>query len=361
MALLRGTRLGHFEIAGLLGVGGMGEVYRAMDTKLRRQVAIKVLPQRFAGYPGRLSRFEREAHMLASLNHPNIAAIYGLDESSGTNFLVLELVEGPTVADRLRKGPIPVEEALTIAVQIANALETAHNNGIKHRDLKPANLKLTLDGTVKVLDFGLAAVTASAEWMDPENSPTLTIGGTEAGVIMGTTGYMSPEQARGLPVDKRTDIWAFGVVLYEMVTGARLFRGKTAQDTLASVLKQTPDFGRAPAKVRGLIRSCLEKDLKKRLRDIGDAWHLVDGAQEDTAARVPGSAWISWAIAGMAGLGLAGLAFVHFREKPVQGELVRFEIAGPPNARLEASPPCRRTAGELPSLRRERSGGTRFG
>src|SRR5579862_2147903 len=259
MPLAPGTRLDHYEIVGLLGAGGMGEVYRATDSKLKREVALKILPPQFAADPGRLARFEREAQVLAALNHPNIAAIYGLGHAvgvpglenvNGVRFLVLELVEGPTLAGRISSGPIPLEEALQIAGQIAEALAAAHDKGIVHRDLKPANVKITPTGSVKVLDFGLAAVVQPqmSESADPFNSPTLTMGATQAGVIMGTASYMSPEQARGAGVDKRADIWGFGVVLYEMVTGRRLFRGDTISDTLASVLKEQPDLDHVPAK-----------------------------------------------------------------------------------------------------------------
>ncbi len=279
MPLAQGTRLEHYEILKPLGMGGMGEVYRAADSKLKREVALKILPPQFAADPSRLARFEREAQVLAALNHPNIAAIYGLENAGGVRFLVLELVEGPTLAERIASGPIPLEEALRIAEQIAEALGVAHDKGIVHRDLKPANVKVTADGKVKVLDFGLAAVTqpAPSASSDPSNSPTITIGATQAGVILGTASYMSPEQARGSNnVDKRADIWSFGVVLYEMVTGKRLFRGHTISDTLASVLKEKPDLDRAPLKVRRLLESCLEKDPKKRLRDIADAWRLLE-------------------------------------------------------------------------------------
>ena len=227
----------------------MGEVYRARDTKLHREVAIKVLPAAVAADPDRLARFEREAQVLASLNHPHIAAIYGLEEAGGVTALVLELVEGPTLADRLAHGAIAVDEALPIARQIAEALEAAHDAGIVHRDLKPANIKLRPDGTVKVLDFGLAKAldrSAGGNGSDPSNSPTLTARGTEAGLILGTAAYMAPEQARGRAVDKRADIWAFGVVLWEMLTGRRLFEGETISDTLAAVLTQPPDLGAVP-------------------------------------------------------------------------------------------------------------------
>ena len=232
MALTAGTRLGPYEILAPIGAGGMGEVYRAKDTKLKREVALKVLPDSFAGDPERMARFQREAEVLAALNHPNIAAIYGVEDRA----LIMELVDGQTL-----QGPVPLETALNYARQIADALEAAHEKGIVHRDLKPANIMITPAGVVKVLDFGLAAVAQSSDPSDPVNSPTLTISPTRAGMILGTAAYMSPEQARGKAVDKRADIWAFGVVLYEMLTGKRLFEGETISDTLAHVLTKEPD------------------------------------------------------------------------------------------------------------------------
>jgi len=339
MPLAPGTRLEHYEIVGPLGAGGMGEVYRATDAKLKREVALKILPPHFAADPSRLARFEREAQVLAALNHPNIAAIYGIENANGIRFLVLELVEGPTLAERIAAGPISLDDALRIAKQIADALEAAHDKGIVHRDLKPANVKVTSEGKVKVLDFGLAAVIQPqmSESTDPSNSPTLTMGATQAGVILGTAPYMSPEQARGQAVDKRGDIWAFGVLLYEMVTGQRLFRGDTVSDTLASVLKEQPDLNRAPAKVRRLLESCLEKDPKRRLRDIADAWRLIDEQVEQAVGQVfdlPAHKQQPWAVAGAVtlALALAALAFIHFREKPPVRELTRFEIPAPANA-----------------------------
>ena len=222
MSLSPGTRLGHYDVTSLLGEGGMGQVWQATDTQLGRQVALKILPDAFAADPDRLARFKREAQILASLNHPNIAAIYGIEETDGTRALVLELVEGPTLADRISKGPIPLDEALSIAKQIAEALEAAHEAGVIHRDLKPANIKVREDGTVKVLDFGLAKALDPSPEGDPSYSPTLTAAATQMGVIMGTAAYMSPEQARGKPVDTRSDIWAFGTVVFEMVSGPRI-------------------------------------------------------------------------------------------------------------------------------------------
>ena len=222
MSLTPGTRIGIYEVTGSLGAGGMGEVYRARDTRLDRDVALKVLPEAFTSDPDRLARFEREAKVLASLNHPNIGSIHGLEEADGVRALVLELVEGPTLADRIAGGPIPIEDALPIARQIAEALEAAHEAGVIHRDLKPANIKVRDDGTVKVLDFGLAKAVEPIPEADPELSPTLTAAATQMGVVMGTAAYMAPEQAKGKSVDKRADIWAFGAVLHEMVTGRKL-------------------------------------------------------------------------------------------------------------------------------------------
>ncbi len=274
MALTAGTRLGVYDITAPIGEGGMGHVFRARDTKLDRDVAIKVLPEAFAHAADRLARFEREAKTLASLNHPNIAAIYGLEESGGVSALVMELVEGEDLSQRIAHGAIPIDEALPIAKQIADALEAAHEQGIIHRDLKPANIKVRADGTVKVLDFGLAKALDPAGVMSAtvSMSPTLTTPAmTQAGMILGTAAYMSPEQARGTTADKRADLWGFGVVLWEMLTGKRLFEGATVSDTLASVLKTEPDWNALgptthPA-IRRLLRRCLEKDRRRRLSD----------------------------------------------------------------------------------------------
>src|SRR5262245_10584414 len=265
MPLTVGTQLGSHEITALLGKGGMGEVYRARDLKLKREVAIKILPEEFSRDADRVSRFQREAEVLASLSHPNIAGIYDLQEANDTRFLVLELVEGITLADLIARGPIPVEEALRIANQIAEALEAAHEKAIVHRDLKPANVKLTPDGKVKVLDFGLAkAIESAPANAGLSNSPTL-LSGTMGGMILGTAAYMSPEQARGRPVDKRADIWAFGVVLYELLTGKQPFQGEDTSEVLAAVLKEEPEWDGVLTKVQGLLKACLEKDPKKRL------------------------------------------------------------------------------------------------
>jgi serine/threonine protein kinase len=264
MELSPGTRLGTYEIVAPVGAGGMGEVYRAHDTKLGRDVAIKILPEAFARDAARLSRFQREAKMLASLNHPNIATIYGLEDSNGVHYLVMELVPGETLADRIRRdGAVPIVETLNIANQIAEALEAAHEKGIIHRDLKPANVKVTPDGKVKVLDFGLAKAYAEDTGShDPSSSPTLTAAATMQGTIMGTAAYMSPEQARGKAVDRRTDIWAFGCVLYELASGDQLFGGESVTDTLAQVITKEPDYNRVPSRVRSLLRWCLERDPK---------------------------------------------------------------------------------------------------
>src|ERR1700684_555942 len=249
MPTLTGKRLGPYEILSAIGAGGMGEVYQAHDTNLERDVAIKVLPEAFAHDPERLSRFQREAKMLAALNHPNIATIYGLEQSNGASYLVMELVSGETLAERVKRdGAVPIEEALGIAKQIAEALEAAHEKGIIHRDLKPANVKVTPEGKVKVLDFGLAKAFAGAEsGSDPSNSPTLSAAGTMQGVILGTAAYMSPEQARGKTVDKRTDIWAFGCVLFELLTGQQAFQGDTVTEILAAVLRGEPEWAALPA------------------------------------------------------------------------------------------------------------------
>ncbi|MFQ5816621.1 MAG: protein kinase [Terriglobia bacterium] len=271
-----GQTLGHYRILEKIGAGGMGEVYRAHDTKLARDVAIKLLPEAFAHDSERLARFEREARLLASLNHPNIAAIYGLEEADDVRYLVLELVPGQTLAERLVAGPLEVEEALGVCRQIAEALEAAHEKGIIHRDLKPGNVKVTPDGTVKVLDFGLAkAFAGEAAEIDLSQSPTISEAATRAGVILGTAAYMSPEQARGKPLDKRTDIWSFGGLLYEVLTARRAFAGETVTDTIAKILEREPDWQAlsetTPPNIQFLLRRCLQKDPHRRWRDIGDA------------------------------------------------------------------------------------------
>ncbi len=286
MSLAPGSRIGHYEILAPLGAGGMGEVFRARDTQLQREVALKVLPAALAADPLRVARFRREAQLLAALNHSGIGAIHGLAEADGVLALVLELVLGEDLGERLKRVPLPTDEALDIGRCIAEALEEAHERGIVHRDLKPSNVKVTPDGKVKVLDFGLAKA-FSDEASDPANpkltdSPTLTRQGTQAGMVMGTAAYMSPEQARGKPIDKRTDVWAFGVVLYELLTGRRLFEGETLSDVLAAVLRSELDWAALPADTpqaaRRLLERCLERDPKRRLRDIGEARLALEGA-----------------------------------------------------------------------------------
>ena len=288
MALEPGTKLGSYQVTALIGKGGMGQVYQATDTKLNRQVALKILPEAFATDPDRLARFQREAQVLASLNHPNIAVIYGIEEADDTRALVLELVEGPTLADRIAQGAIPLDEALPIAKQIAEALEAAHEAGVIHRDLKPANIKVKDDGTVKVLDFGLAKALDTSPQGDPAQSPTLTAAATQMGVIMGTAAYMSPEQARGKVVDRRADILAFGAVLFEMLTGKKLFDAGDVSELLASVLVKDPDISsigtHVPDHVRSVVRQCFVKDPKERLRDIGDVRLAMRGVFETTAS-----------------------------------------------------------------------------
>jgi serine/threonine-protein kinase len=352
MNLEAGSTLAHYEITAQLGEGGMGEVYRAEDTKLGREVAIKVLPPAFTEDPERFARFEREARVLASLNHPNIAAIYDLAEDQGTHFLVLELAEGEDLAASLSRGPIPVMDALPLASQIAEALEAAHDKGIVHRDLKPANVMLGPDGTVKVLDFGLArASEPDADAADLTRSPTLTAQMTQAGVILGTAAYMSPEQARGQVVDKRADIWAFGVVLYEMLAGQRLFGGPSVADVLGAVMRAEIDVDELPGEVPGAIRTlvdrCLVRDPKNRLRDIGEArieiaGVLADpvGAGGDDRTRTGGPSpaptrirrfvpWIAAAAVGLAGLWV-GANFI----KAPEAEVVHSSIQLPEGVRL---------------------------
>ena len=291
MTLEAGRRLGPYEVDALIGAGGMGEVYRARDTKLGRAVALKVLPESLAADPERRARFEREARTLAALSHPNIAIIHGVEDAGGTSALVLELVEGPTLADRITAGPIPVDDTIAIARQIADALQAAHEQGVIHRDLKPANIKLRHDGTVKVLDFGLAKLVdpLSAGAADATVSPTITSPAmTAAGMILGTAAYMSPEQAKGRGADKRSDIWAFGCVLYEMLTGERAFAGEDVSETIASVLRSEPDWSNLPADVppalRTLLEQCLVKDRRKRVSDIAAAQFVVENLSS------PGSA-----------------------------------------------------------------------
>ena len=295
MSVSPGRMLSHYRLIEKIGEGGMGLVWKALDTTLDREVAVKILPDVFSDHPERLARFEREAKLLASLNHPNIAVIHGLHEADGLRFLAMELVSGEDLAQRLARGPLPLEEALRTAKQVAEALETAHENGVIHRDLKPANIQLTPDGQVKVLDFGLAKAfeaDPASTGTSPTMSPTLTSAGTVAGMILGTAAYMSPEQARGQAVDKRSDIWAFGSVLYEMLTGRQAFAGDTVSDTLAGVLKIDPDWDALPAgtprRIRRLLARCLHKDPKQRLHDVADVRIVIEealsGAPEEDVA-----------------------------------------------------------------------------
>ena len=289
MSLTPGIRLGPYEVSALIGHGGMGEVYRARDSKLDREVALKVLAEAVAFDTERLTRFKREARVLASLNHPNIGAIYGFEESAGVHALVLEMVEGPTLAERVSQGPIRLNEVLVIARQMANGIEAAHDHGIIHRDLKPANIKVRKDGTVKVLDFGLAKASADErELPDLSQLATISMAGTADAVILGTPAYMSPEQARGKPVDKRTDIWAFGCVLYEMLTGRPPFRGETVADTISLILEREPDWQKlpetTPTEIRRLLKRSLEKDQSRRLHDIADARLEIEDAMVSVPA-----------------------------------------------------------------------------
>ena len=321
MPLSAGDQLGPYEIIGAIGAGGMGEVYKAHDARLGRDVAIKLSKDRFS------ERFEREAKAVAALNHPNICTLHDV----GPNYLVMELVEGQSP-----QGPMALDEALKIARQIADALEAAHDRGIVHRDLKPANIKVTPDGVVKVLDFGLAKVMAStASGAPTEHSPTLSMAATQAGIILGTAAYMAPEQAKGANVDKRADIWAFGVVLYELLTGKRLFQGDDLTETLAAVVRDRPDLSAAPPQVRRLIEKCLEKDPKKRLRDISGVALLLEtapGSQPQTAPSVARSNRWPWAVAAAAVAGLGALAFVHFRETPPEQQAIKFILDAPPES-----------------------------
>ena len=366
MSLPTGT-IGHYEILAKLGEGGMGEVYRARDTKLGRDVALKVLPSSLANDPERLARFRREAQMLAALNQPHIAQIYGFDDSGAVHALVMELVDGPTLADVMfdtAAAPdtppgVPVADAIRIARQIAEALEAAHDKGIVHRDLKPANVKVAEDGTVKVLDFGLAKALdpTSGPGLDALNSPTLTNRATQLGVILGTAAYMAPEQAKGRGVDKRADIWAFGVVLFEMLTGRRAFAGEDTSDVLAAVLRQEIDWttlpADTPASVRRLLRRCLERDPKRRLRDIGEARIALESPDDDadvrarkpdapgvpsvandtrTARRVSRSAAVAWAIAIVAMAAATALAVKSLTSAlpPSRAERLALDIGPPP-------------------------------
>jgi serine/threonine protein kinase/Tol biopolymer transport system component len=347
MTIAAGTRLGSYEVSSQIGAGGMGEVYQAHDTKLGRDVAIKVLPEAFAHDPERLSRFQREAKMLASLNHPNIATIFGLEQSNGTSYLVMELVSGETLQERVKSGPLGIEEALKIAVQIAEALEAAHEKSIIHRDLKPANVKVTPEGKVKVLDFGLAkAFAGDATTEDIGNSPTLSMAATMQGVILGTAAYMSPEQARAKACDKRTDIWAFGCVLYELLTGKQAFYGETTTEILAAVLRGEPDWQALPAstpgKIRDLLRRCLQKEMNKRSRDAGDARIEIEEALAapttlGATSAFPGTKdwrqFLPWA-SGLVLSVVVGVAIWNLKPSPSPQPVSRYVITLPPGQQL---------------------------
>jgi Tol biopolymer transport system component len=356
MVLTSGTKLGTYEIQSPLGRGGMGEVYQAKDTKLGRSVALKVLPEAFATDPERLARFQGEAKMLAVLNHPNISTIHGLEQCSGTTYLVMELVPGETLAELVKRGgAVPVEEALAISRQIAEALEAAHQKGIVHRDLKPANVKLTPEGKVKVLDFGLAkAFEGDTPTEDVSNSPTVTRAATMQGLILGTAAYMSPEQARGKAVDKRTDIWAFGCVLYELLTGKQAFQGDDVTEILASVVKSEPDWPALPAQIpssiRTLLMRCLRKDRRQRLSDAADARIEIEDAiasREDHGAtqivrtskvNVPWVLTAALAITAMVAIAFGMVAYRASRSPAVQNRVVRFAISLPPGEEITSYP-----------------------
>jgi hypothetical protein len=346
VALTPGTRLGVYEITAQIGEGGMGQVFRARDTKLDRDVAIKILPEAFAHDAERLARFTREAKTLTSLNHPNIAAIYGLEESAGVTALVMELVEGDDLSQRIRRGAIPLDEALPIAKQIADALEAAHELNIVHRDLKPANIKVRADGTVKVLDFGLAKAMepAGAASVSASMAATLSLQATQAGMILGTAAYMAPEQARGKTVDKRADIWAFGAVLYEMLSGHRAFGGEDIAQTLANVINKEPASEAlpptTPARIRSIVARCLVKDPRQRLRDMGDVRLALEGAFETAAssaavaplpARRTPVAWMAaLAVAALVAAALTIPAVRYFRQTaPASPSETRVDIVTP--------------------------------
>ena len=353
MSLSIGSRLGSYDVTAKIGEGGMGEVYRARDTKLDRDVALKVLPEAFTQDPDRLARFEGEAKVLASLNHPNIAAIYGLEEADSTRALVLELVEGPTLADRITRGPIPLDEALPIAKQVAEALEAAHEAGVIHRDLKPANIKVRDDGTVKVLDFGLAkAFQPDASDPNLSQSPTisLTAAATQMGMVIGTAAYMAPEQAKGKVVDKRVDVWAFGAVLFEMLTGRKPFTGDDVSTTLARVIEREPDWDSLPNNLSPVLATylhrCLEKEPRQRVHDIADVRLAMEGAFETTVSQ-PSVAvdarnlqvWqrpVPLAVAAVGLMAITGLAvWTASRPAPIAApDLIQFVISPPQSAPL---------------------------
>jgi len=357
VTLTPGTRLGPYEVVSPLGAGGMGEVWKARDTKLNREVALKILPEAFALDADRLARFKREAQVLASLNHPHIGAIYGFEDSDGIHALVLELVDGPTLADRIAQGPIPLDDALPIAKQIVEALEAAHEQGIIHRDLKPANIKLTAEGSVKVLDFGLAKlVQDDVRVPSPLATAAETIVRTRNGLIVGTPGYMSPEQLRGHAIDRRADIWGFGCVMYEMLTGRCAFRRETSSDTLAAILEREPDWqavsDRAPAAIQTLIRRCLQKNAARRLRDIGDVRLELEDALSARSDGIESSVHLKQTSAGrrsrayIGGAAIVGLLVVsaaattlmyRSRHLAIASVAARFTIPFPPAAPLTES------------------------
>jgi Tol biopolymer transport system component/tRNA A-37 threonylcarbamoyl transferase component Bud32 len=341
MPLAAGARLGPYEILAPIGAGGMGEVWKARDTRLNREVAVKISNRQFT------DRFEREARAIAALNHLNICTLFDV----GPNYLVMELIDGPTLADRIAQGPVPLDEALAIARQIADALEAAHDKNIVHRDLKPGNVKIRPDGSVKVLDFGLAKAGGTGVEVTSD-SPALLDMPTAAGVILGTAAYMAPEQAQGKTVDKRADIWSFGVVLYEMVTGKRLFRGEDLAMTLASVVMSEPDLTPAPAKLRRLLARCLQKDPRKRLHDIGDAWELLEQEVPATGAAPARNSVLPWAAAGVLALGAAAVSYIHFRETAPQAVVARSTILPPAKTsfqydKLGSAPPAVSPDGRL--------------
>ena len=330
MPLSLGEKLGHYEIVAPLGAGGMGEVYRARDNRLKREVALKVLPAEVSRDHERRQRFEQEARAVAALNHPNIVAIYDVGEDNGVLFLVTELVEG-----RNLKGPMPLDAVLKCAGQIADALRAAHDRGIVHRDLKPGNIMLRADGVVKLLDFGLAKTLPGPSLSEDASVLSAeTIGMTQGGVVMGTAPYMSPEQAQGLYIDKRTDIWAFGAVLYELLTGRRPFQGSTFSETLASILKEEPEWERVPAAAQRLLRKCLVKDPARRLRDIGDAMELVEGSQ----ARDPRHRYLSWSLAGMGALVAVAAVGWMLLSRPPAAETWSGSILAGPEIALDPRP-----------------------
>ncbi len=299
MPLAPGTKLSHYEILASIGKGGMGEVYRARDPRVGREVAVKVSAEQFS------ERFAREARVIASLNHPNICALYDV----GPNYLVMELVEGEAP-----QGPLAIETALNYARQIADALECAHEKGVVHRDLKPGNIKVKADGTVKVLDFGLAKVTQADPVATSQDSPTLSMAATQAGMILGTAAYMAPEQARGKPIDNRADIWAFGIVLQEMLTGKRLFKGEDITEILASVVKEEPDWTQVPPRIRRVVRACLRKDPRERLRDIADARLMLLDESAAEAAPVKSSK-VAWAVAAALLIALSAVSWIAWRQR----------------------------------------------